>query len=58
MFDENEVFMLASCMLSLCYNFKCVQWSLPKRTFREADKNLQRTNLVARIEFPNYVITT
>ena len=33
-----------------------VQWSLPKRTLREADNPLQRTNLVARIEFAKHVI--
>ena len=35
-----------------CY----IQWILPKRTLREADNPLQRTNRVARIGFAKYVI--
>ena len=34
-----------------------LQWSLPKLTLREEDNPLQRTNLVARIEFSKHVIT-
>ena len=32
------------------------QWSLPKRTLREADNLVQWTNLVARIDFAKLVI--
>ena len=37
-------------------NSNTLQWSLPKRTLREADNPLQRTNLVAWIEFAKHVI--
>ena len=33
-----------------------IQWSLPKRTLREADNPLQRTNFVARNEIAIHVI--
>ena len=42
----------------LLYSNFCIQWSLPKRTLREAGNPLQRTNLVARIEFAMHIIIT
>ena len=35
-----------------------VQWSLSRRTLREANNPLQRTNLVAWIEFAMHIIIT